>query len=174
MESKNIGIYTVYQYSSRAIAIIGDTKPIKEKLKELGCKFNRNLSVGSGWICSKSREKTICEYLESLMEKTAPIKIKSKNTIDTDEMSLTQLALFFAESLKEREKSEVCDVQHIGDDTIITIFGTMDYIVSEMDIIDETYDSVDVIIDITVMDKQLSVIRVSHEMSNSCDEKSSD
>lgn len=42
-------------YSERAFAIVGDTKPIKEQLKELGGKFNAHLTCGVGWIFSKSK-----------------------------------------------------------------------------------------------------------------------
>jgi len=43
----------IIAYSEKAIAVIGDTKPIKDKLKELGGKFNNRLSCGPGWIFSK-------------------------------------------------------------------------------------------------------------------------
>jgi len=46
-------------YSERAIAIIGDTKPIKDQLKALGGKFNPRLKCGVGWIFSKRREVAI-------------------------------------------------------------------------------------------------------------------
>lgn len=43
-------------YSERAIAVIGDTKEIKDKLKELGGRFNPRLTCGAGWIFSKRKE----------------------------------------------------------------------------------------------------------------------
>lgn len=43
-------------YSEKAIAVIGDTKAIKDKLKELGGRFNPRLSCGAGWIFSKRKE----------------------------------------------------------------------------------------------------------------------
>lgn len=43
----------IIDYSERAIAVIGDTIPIKGELKELGGKFNPRLSCGAGWIFSK-------------------------------------------------------------------------------------------------------------------------
>ena len=45
----------IVDYSEKAFAIIGDTKPIKDKLKELGGCFNGRLSCGAGWIFSKSK-----------------------------------------------------------------------------------------------------------------------
>lgn len=49
------GRVDVIEYSEKAIAVIGDTYPIKDKLKELGGKFNRFLSCGAGWIFPKSK-----------------------------------------------------------------------------------------------------------------------
>lgn len=42
-------------YSSKAFAIIGDTKPHKDQLKELGGRFNFRLKCGAGWIFSKTK-----------------------------------------------------------------------------------------------------------------------
>ncbi len=44
------GKVQIIEYNERAIAVIGDTKPIKDKLKELGGKFNFRLTCGPGWI----------------------------------------------------------------------------------------------------------------------------
>lgn len=45
-------------YSEKAFVLIGDTKAIKDKLKELGGRFNARLSCGAGWIFSKIRTWT--------------------------------------------------------------------------------------------------------------------
>jgi hypothetical protein len=42
-------------YSEKAFAIIGETKPIKEQLKQLGGKFNSFLTCGAGWIFPKTK-----------------------------------------------------------------------------------------------------------------------
>ena len=49
------GEIQIIDYSERAIAVIGDTKPIKEQLKAIGGKFNFRLSCGAGWIFSKKQ-----------------------------------------------------------------------------------------------------------------------
>lgn len=46
-------------YSDKAIALIGDTKPIKEQIKSLGGRFNMHLTCGAGWVFSKSMESKI-------------------------------------------------------------------------------------------------------------------
>lgn len=49
------GEINIIDYSAKAIAVIGDTKPIKDKLKELGGKFNFRLTCGAGWIFPKTK-----------------------------------------------------------------------------------------------------------------------
>ena len=53
----------VIDYSEKAIAIVGETKAIKETLKTLGGRFNSHLSCGAGWIFSKTKETTLREAL---------------------------------------------------------------------------------------------------------------
>lgn len=49
------GEVQIIDYSEKAIAVIGDTKPIKDKLKELGGRFNFRLTCGAGWIFPKKQ-----------------------------------------------------------------------------------------------------------------------
>ena len=49
----------IIDYSEKAIAVIGDTRAIKDTLKSLGGRFNNRLSCGAGWIFPKSKEATI-------------------------------------------------------------------------------------------------------------------
>lgn len=46
----------IVDYSEKALAVIGDTKSIKDTLKKLGGSFNPRLSCGAGWIFSKKKE----------------------------------------------------------------------------------------------------------------------
>ena len=55
----NLVTIQIVDYSEKAIAIIGDTKPIKDLLKELGGSFNMRLSCGAGWIFSKKSEQRV-------------------------------------------------------------------------------------------------------------------
>ena len=50
-------------YSEKAVAVIGDTKPHADALKRLGGRFNARLSCGPGWIFSKSKQGDIREAL---------------------------------------------------------------------------------------------------------------
>jgi hypothetical protein len=53
------GEIQIIDYSERSIALIGDTRPIKDKLKEIGGKFNARLSCGAGWIFPKTKLEEI-------------------------------------------------------------------------------------------------------------------
>lgn len=56
IEAKGVQII---DYSEKAIAVVGDTRAIKETLKSLGGRFNAHLTCGAGWIFSKAKESTI-------------------------------------------------------------------------------------------------------------------
>lgn len=62
------GDYRLIDYSEKAVALFGDTKPIKDTLKELGGRFNPCLSVEgakvAGWIFPKTKR----ELLEKLIK----------------------------------------------------------------------------------------------------------
>lgn len=59
------GTINIIKYSDRSIAVVGDTKPIKDKLKELGGSFNFRLSCGPGWIFPLSKLETLQNTLVS-------------------------------------------------------------------------------------------------------------
>ena len=77
-ENKNVSLYTkpepkqsepakaiktegiqIINYSEKAIAIIGETRAIKDTLKNLGGRFNAHLTCGAGWIFPKAKETTL-------------------------------------------------------------------------------------------------------------------
>lgn len=59
----------IIEYSEKAIAVIGDTKPIKDELKEMGGKFNtwlKHPETGEkivGWIFSKKMRERVTAIL---------------------------------------------------------------------------------------------------------------
>ncbi|HXU28616.1 MAG TPA: hypothetical protein VN698_15415 [Bacteroidia bacterium] len=54
---------TVINYSDKAIAIIGETYPVKDVLKRIGGRFNYNLTCGAGWIFSKAKAELLRKEL---------------------------------------------------------------------------------------------------------------
>ncbi len=66
------GEINIVDYSEKAIAVIGDTKPIKDKLKALGGSFNPRLTCGAGWIFPKRKLDEITAALSSEDTATEP------------------------------------------------------------------------------------------------------
>lgn len=58
LNQESTGIQIV-EYSDRAIAVIGDTYPVRDKLKNLGGRFNSRLSCGAGWVFSRNRREEL-------------------------------------------------------------------------------------------------------------------
>lgn len=56
-EAEEIGSFKIVDYSEKAFAVVGDTRAIKDTLKQHGGRFNPSLTVGgskcAGWIFSK-------------------------------------------------------------------------------------------------------------------------
>jgi hypothetical protein len=59
---------TIENYSEKAIAVFGDTTAIKDRLLEMGGKFNTNLRGRSGWVFPKSKEKVLTTALSTNVE----------------------------------------------------------------------------------------------------------
>lgn len=62
-ENKEKASFKIINYSEKAIAIIGDTISIKDKLKEMGGRYNPRLTCGAGWIFPKSKKEQLNKIL---------------------------------------------------------------------------------------------------------------
>lgn len=82
MEAVTVEGLEIVDYSEKAIAVFGDTKAIKEQLKELGGRFNPALNYNgekrAGWIFSKKQADKVRELL-------APAKSEKEADENTDE-----------------------------------------------------------------------------------------
>lgn len=58
---------TLVEYSTKAVAVFGETKAIKDELKAMGGRFNSRLTLNgkklAGWIFPKSQERWLVYYL---------------------------------------------------------------------------------------------------------------
>ena len=61
MSSINIKDYSAYSF-----VVFGDTKIHKDKLKELGGRYNGKLSVGPGWVFSLDKKSIVQEWYDSI------------------------------------------------------------------------------------------------------------
>lgn len=62
-ENKEKEAFKIINYSEKAIAIVGDTISIKDKLKEIGGRYNPRLTCGAGWIFPKSKKEQLNKIL---------------------------------------------------------------------------------------------------------------
>jgi len=62
--------FSLVDYSEKAVALFGNTRAIKDRLKELGGRFNPGLNDGgskrAGWIFSKRKESELINLLNSV------------------------------------------------------------------------------------------------------------
>lgn len=84
MEQATETRFRVVDYSEKALAVYGDTKEIKEQLKQLGGRFNARLRDGAGWIFSKQKAEELQALLSGAPmegEKNHTPKAKRENPI---------------------------------------------------------------------------------------------
>lgn len=62
---ETVGGVRIIDYSDKAIAVVGDTRPIKDELRSAGGKFNAKLSCGCGWIFSKKKKDEVVAILKA-------------------------------------------------------------------------------------------------------------
>ena len=81
------GKIQIVDYSEKAIAVIGETKQHKDKLKELGGSFNPRLSCGAGWIFSKKRLEDVKAYFLSLKTAEQDNNIQNKENAEFEQVN---------------------------------------------------------------------------------------
>ena len=89
---------TIVDYSEKAIAVTGDTRPIADKLKEMGGRFNPRLSCGPGWIFSKRKE----DELRAVLAGARTEKGEQKKAV-ADDAQLRQEYLAYVEQMNDTE-----------------------------------------------------------------------
>jgi hypothetical protein len=109
------GEVSIVDYSEKSIAVIGDTKPIKDQLKELGGKFNFRLSCGAGWIFQKSK----LEEVQKLLQGEEPTANEPTTLHDEVEETINFLADLdvkiygeVSESVKECARVQEVEIHH--------------------------------------------------------------
>jgi len=57
------GEFQIIDYSENAIAVVGDTRSVKDELKRMGGRFNGKLRCGAGWVFPKSKRASVEAFL---------------------------------------------------------------------------------------------------------------
>lgn len=74
---------SLHNYTEKSVAVFGDTKPFSDRLKELGGRYNPNLTLNGertpGWIFSNKKK----EELQQLTDKINKGEIDVQNKSDT-------------------------------------------------------------------------------------------
>ena len=60
----------VVKYSDKALVVLGETQVIKEKLKEVGGRWNPKLKMGKGWVFSVKKQDTLLQFLDTNEKQT--------------------------------------------------------------------------------------------------------
>lgn len=117
-----LGEIQIVDYSAKAIAVIGDTKPIKDQLKEIGGKFNFRLSCGPGWIFSKKQLAEVQKLLSggAVQEEAEEIQTTLKDEVKETINFLAELDLKntgqVSESVKECARVQEVEIYSSLDD----------------------------------------------------------
>lgn len=104
------GTVQVIEYSEKSIAVIGDTKPIKDDLKRLGGSFNFRLTCGAGWIFPKSKLNALQAFLSQPKETTEQAEIIETETPEAatvEEIPTAKVINFVQPSLLQAVKQMV-------------------------------------------------------------------
>ena len=55
----------IVDYSDKSFAVLGDSKPLKEQMKQLGVAWNRGLTCGAGWIFSNKARARVENFIKT-------------------------------------------------------------------------------------------------------------
>jgi hypothetical protein len=79
---------TIQNYTDKSFILIGETKPYKDKIKELGGVWNAKLKDGNkAWVFSLTKQKDVENWLNSEFKSQKKEKIV-EDEIDEDEVSI--------------------------------------------------------------------------------------
>jgi hypothetical protein len=113
-QALNTGNVQIIDYSEKSIAVIGDTKPIKDKLGRygLGGVFNPRLTCGPGWIFPKTKFEAVRDYLLSLQGQTVDPKQGLKDEIKKTVQMFAETDLRNTGAISDETKA-IAEIQNI-------------------------------------------------------------
>ena len=105
------GEIQILDYSTKAIAVVGDTKPLKEGLKNLGGRFNFRLSCGPGWIFPKTKLEELTAFLSQGTKEEAAEEIKEEVQKTVQMLADTDMVIYGEVTESTREAAKVQEVE---------------------------------------------------------------
>jgi hypothetical protein len=130
-------MFTIDNYSGRALVVRGNTRDYAEQFKELHGKWNRNLQGGPGWIFSNkqkekleilqkksdqrelSEEKNISEQIEQIKKFCALLRA---NKVKNSKESFLQLSLIVQRLFLQHAWRILSQKENYSDDSYLTSF----------------------------------------------------
>lgn len=104
----------IIDYSPYSIAVFGDTKIIKDKLKELGGRYNPNLTIRdvkqAGWIFKKNMRQQVQDIASGTPQPDIDDVVPKKDQI---ELFIKQIELLEKEVEKLKEENEKLKEENI-------------------------------------------------------------
>lgn len=103
--AEEIGAFKIVDYSEKAFAVVGDTREIKDTLKQHGGRFNPSLTVGgskcAGWIFSKKSIDAVRNALRAFYTQEQPAGHPEQSEKENNSTSYAEPknVLIFFESL---------------------------------------------------------------------------
>lgn len=81
-EEQGLPAINIIQYNERSFVVVGDTYPVKDRLKQMGGIWNRKLSCGAGWVFSNTRRQAVEMFINGGEVTKAVSQEKAKTTKD--------------------------------------------------------------------------------------------
>jgi hypothetical protein len=87
---------SIVDYSERAIALFGETKPYKNKITDLGGKFNPSLKVSNseerraGWIFPKTKKSVVEQMVNDIISGNIQAEVTDEKTTYTKSTSVSK------------------------------------------------------------------------------------
>ena len=114
----------VIDYTSKSIVVTGETKPLKNRLKELGGRFNPNLTSGPGWVFNAVHRDKVEAFLKdpkSLGENGSTATVSKS----TDSSSSSSSSKYSAAEDTSKTESNLSNVPYIVQysEKSVAVFG---------------------------------------------------
>lgn len=97
---------TIENYSDKSFVVRGETKPHKDKLKELQGKWNGNLTGGGGWIFSNKHREAVEQFVQGAEKSQPEAKEEKKEAVKVSQsVSVLPTVITLRETIEKTERA---------------------------------------------------------------------